>query len=124
MEEAVRLTVWIRLSTDEDADELADLSAQLRVELLELDTVSVELPEAPDLPGAKGIGGVVGWLFVQLRSAEALRTALGTLRAWSARTGRSIEVSYGTDTLKVSGLTTDLQEKIIDAWLTAHSAGA
>jgi hypothetical protein len=103
---------------------LADLSARLRVELLELDTLFVEPPEAVDPPGAKGLGSAIGWLFVQLRSAEALRAVLGALRDWSSRTERTIEVSYGTEMLKVSGMTADQQEKIIDAWLAAHSAGA
>jgi hypothetical protein len=124
MEDASRLALRIRPSADEDLDKLADLTAQLRVELLELDTVSVEPPEAADLPGAKGLGSVIGWLFVQLRSAEALHAVLGALRNWSARTERTIEVSYGTEALKASGLTADLQEKIVDAWLAAHSAGA
>jgi hypothetical protein len=124
VEETSTLALYIQPIADEDLDELADLSAQLRLELLELDTLSVEPREATDLPGAKGVGSAIGWLLVRLRSTEALRALLGALRDWSSRTQRTMEVTYGADVLKVSGPTLDQQERIINAWLAAHSSGA
>jgi hypothetical protein len=39
---------------------------------------------------------------------------------FAARTGRTIEVSIGGDHLKVTGMTSQQQGEIIDAWLARH----
>ena len=51
----------VRLA-DSDAEELADLAGQLRAELLDVDSASVGLLPAQQVPqGAKGLGDVAGW---------------------------------------------------------------
>jgi hypothetical protein len=45
------------------------------------------------------------------------------VRGWSSRTGRTVEVTIGEDTLKLTGVTSQQQEKIIDGWLARHAPG-
>src|SRR5262249_15977167 len=62
--------------------------------------------------GAKGLGTLAGWLVVQFGTLDGLRAALAAVRGWSARTGRTVEVSIGGDVLKVTGVTSGQQEQI------------
>jgi hypothetical protein len=71
--------------------------------------------------GAKGASAISGWLLVHL-GPEALRAVLARVADWAARNDRTVEVSYGGDTLKVARATPEQQAKIIDGWLAQHSA--
>jgi hypothetical protein len=105
----------------DDAAEVAVLAGWLRDELLDLDVYDVGLVPGEDVPpGAKGVTGIVGWLSVQL-GPEALRTLLAKVADWVTRNDRTVEVSYGGDTLKLSRATRVQQEKIIDDWLARHA---
>jgi hypothetical protein len=105
-----------------DADELDLLTDLLRQELLELDVAAVEPVEQEQPPDqAKGLGLLSGLLAVRFGGVETLRAVLGAVRSWAARTNREVEVSYGGDVLRVTGATSDQQEKIIDAWLARHA---
>lgn len=107
--------------SDPEEDEL--LARTLRRELLDGEVYSVE-PLADTAPpdGAKGWRDVIGWLAVNLGTAEALRSVASVVRDWTSRTGRVVEVSYGTDVLRLTGVTSAQQEKIINAWLARHGA--
>jgi len=111
-------------SPGDDPEQLAELAARLRGELLDLDVQGVEqLPGEPVPAGAKGMAAIAGWLAVQL-GPEALRTVLAKVADWVTRNERTVEVIIGDDTLKVSRATREQQEKIIDGWLARHSAGS
>ena len=109
---------------DSDAEELADLAGELRAELLGVDVAAVAPLTAEEAPeGAKGLGTLAGWLLVRFGNLDGLRAVLAVLRGWASRTGRTVEVSIGGDTLKVTGATSQQQEMIIDAWLARHAPG-
>jgi Effector Associated Constant Component 1 len=117
------VTVQVLPFADGDLEELTALTARLRDELLELDVAGVDDVPAPDVPGdAKGVGAVTGWLVVQLGAAGGARALLEIVRQWVTRTRHEVEVTWGGDSLKVSGVSSAQQEKIIDAWLARHSA--
>ncbi len=110
---------------DSDVEELADLAWQLHAELLGVDAASVApltVDAAPD--GAKGLGTLAGWLAVQFGTLDGLRAVMATVRGWASGTGRTVEVSIGGDVLKVTAVSSQQQEKIIDAWLARHGPGA
>ncbi len=109
---------------DSDEEELADLAGRLSAELLGVDAASVAPLTAEAAPaGAKGLGTLVGWLAVRLGTLNGLRAVMATVRGWASRTGRTVEVSIGGDVLKVTAVTTQQQEKIIEAWLARHAPG-
>ena len=119
------LALQVGETPDGDAEELAELLQGLRGQLLELDVDSVEPVSDKDLPaGAKGLGTLAGRLAVKLGTGKGLRAVIAAVREWSSRTGRTVEISYGSDVLKLTGATTEQQDKIIDAWVARHASGA
>lgn len=117
------LIVRVLPTPDSDTEDLADLAGLLRDDLLSADA-DVRPLAANDVPeGAKGLGTVVGSLLVGLGAPDGLPGVLAAIRLWAARTKRTAEISIGGDTLKVSGVSSREQEKIVDAWLARHPAG-
>jgi len=109
---------------DSDAEELADLAGQLHAELLGVDDASVgPLPARAVPEGAKGLGDVAGWLVAQFGTLDGLRALVAAVRGFALRTGRTVEVSIGRDSLKVTGATSQQQQQLIDAWLARHGPG-
>ena len=124
MADADRLILQVLPVADSDAEELADLAGGLCAELLAADAASVAPLTADAAPeGAKGLGTLAGWLVAQFGTLDGLRAAVAAVRGWAWRTGRTVEVSIGGDVLKVTGVTSQQQGEIIDAWLARHAAG-
>jgi hypothetical protein len=116
------LTVRVGALSAEEADELAAVTARLREELLELDVDAVEPVDAEPAPaGAKGFGVLVGALLVRLGSGAVLRAVLEAVRRWATASGREVEVTLGGDTLRLTGVSVEQQERILDAWLSRHA---
>ena len=119
MADVDRLILQVLPVADSDAEELADLAGELHAELLGVDEASVALLTAGASPaGAKGLG-----VLAQFGTLDGLRAVVAVVRGWASRAGRTVEVTIGGDVLKVTGVTTQQQEKIIDTWLARHAAG-
>jgi hypothetical protein len=119
--EVVEVVVHVPQTGDEDLDELHDVTGLLRDEFLGLDVHDVgpvKDSASPDL--AKGAGAIAGWL----ASVEGVRAVIDLLRGWAGQRRREVEVTIGGDTLKLSGVSSGEQERIIDAWIARHAAGA
>ena len=116
------LIVQVLPVADSDAEELADLAGGLRAELLGVDAASVAPLTAEAAPeGAKGVDGTLaGWLLVQFGTPDGLRAVMATVRLWTSRTRRTVEVSIGGDPIKVTSATSQ-QQQLIDAWLARHA---
>jgi hypothetical protein len=118
------LTLQVLPVADSDAEEIADLVAELHAELLSVDGASVAPLSAEAAPaGAKGLGDVAGWLVAQFGTLDGLRALVAAVRGFSSRTGRTVEVSIGGDALRVTGVTSQQQREIIDVWLARHGPG-
>ena len=119
------LIVGLLPSSDSDAEELADLAELLRDDLLNLDVDSVQPLTADEVPEqAKGAVAVVaGWLAVNL-GTEALRAVVSRVVAFATQHGKTIELTLGHDTLKVSGLSRQQQDRLIDEWLARQAASS
>jgi hypothetical protein len=124
MADADGLILQVLPVADSDAEELADLADDLHAELLNVDGASVApLPSEAAPDRAKGLGDVAGWLLVQFGTPDGLRALVDAIRGFASRTGRTVEVSIGRDTLKVTGVTARQQDQIIDNWLARHAPG-
>ena len=124
MADADGLILQVLPVADSDAEELADLAAELHAELLSVDGTSVApLPARAAPEGAKGLGDVAGWLVAQFGTLDGPRALVAAVRGFASRTGRTVEVSIGRDHLKVTGMTSQQQGEIIDAWLARHGPG-
>ncbi|MCQ4045639.1 hypothetical protein ACFOSC_00170 [Streptantibioticus rubrisoli] len=90
-------------------------------ELSEFDDASTdtETGEAPER--SKGLGTATGALLARLASIDVLKPLLEAVRAWTTRTGRTVEVSIDGDLLKLTGASQEQQEHVIQAWLARHA---
>jgi hypothetical protein len=125
MDEGAQLTLRVE---DEEADpeELAELTAHLRSELLDLDVERVEparVGEPP--PGTRAVDLVaLGTLIVTVAKPELLVAVVGAVRAWLAGSQqRSVKVTLGGDVLELTGLSSKEQRRVIDEWLGRHTKG-
>jgi hypothetical protein len=118
------LTLQVQPFPDGDADELMAITGRLRSELLQLDVAAVDpVGEAAAPERAKGLADLAGWLVVQLGTVSGLRVVVEAVGGWAARTHREVEINYGGDVLRVTGVSSAQQERIVDAWLVRHGAG-
>ena len=118
------LLVHVMPVADSDAEEVAELTALLHEDLLELDVAAVDpLPEENVPEGSKGLGVVAGWLAVQLGPA-ALKLVVDRVAAWARRNDRSVEIRLGDEVLKVTGVSQDAQKQLIDGWLARHATSS
>jgi hypothetical protein len=118
------LVVQVLPPDGSDAQELEELTALLRGELLDLDVAAADPMTAEHGPeDAKGaLAEIGGWLAVHLGPAT-LRGVVSTLAAWAGRNNKTVEISFGDgDLLKLSGVTASQQEKIIDEWIARHAS--
>jgi len=115
--------VVVRIAEDSaDAERLAELTDGLRSELLELDVDDVRrMPGAAPPPGSRGVDpAAVGALLVTLNGSVQLVAHLVTVaRSWLDRssTPRTVELTVGDATLRLSAATADQQDRLIDEFL-------
>lgn len=111
-----------------DSERLEELSLALRAELLELDVNDVQrLRDGPAPAGARALDvAAVGALLVSLSSsAGALSRVVDVVRSWLRRgsPGQTVELSIGDKTLKLSGASTEQQERLIQQFLRSVDEG-
>lgn len=124
MSAAQAISLQIQIDAEVESDELAQLRAWLREELLELDVDAVEgLADQAAPEGAKGVASEsAGTLIVTLSNSAVLVALAGALRSWLGRgSGRKVTVRLGNDMIEVSGASPEDQQKLIASWLDQHT---
>ena len=122
-----RLQLGIQLDAGADADEqeLDEVTAQLRRQLLELEVESVDRVRAGEAPaGTRGVDPMVlGGLLVTLgKSPELLKMVTSVVQSWMAgRQGRSVELQIAGDTLKLTGVSSAEQRQLIALFVERHA---
>jgi hypothetical protein len=111
---------------EQDAEELAELTQRLRDELLELDVDAVEPATGGAAPeGAKGLELLaVGGLVVRFAmKAPVLRAVVDTIVGWLGRQqARSVRLTLDGDTLELTDVSSDEQQRLIELWVSRHAA--
>ena len=105
-----------------DAERLQRLSDGVRAELLDLDVDDVRPVRTGEVPpGARAVdAAAVGAFIVSLGgSAESLQQIFTALRSWvgRSRAPRSIEMTIGDKTLRISDASLDQQERLIKTFV-------
>ena len=123
-DEVLRVQV---LPGDADLDQLNELTSLLREELLELDVAAVEpLAQEAAPEDAKGaLAALGGWLAVHFGAAglrAGLKAVINVVASWAGRTGKTVELTIGGDTLKVTGASAEVQARIVDEFFARQSA--
>ncbi len=114
------------LAPQADPEELAELSARLRRQLLQLDVASVEQPRTTAPAGAKGPdAAAVGTMILTLAEAGvSLTTVVTAVRSWLGNSGddRKVRLELDGDAIELTGVTSDERERLLGAWLERHAA--
>lgn len=124
--EARRATIGVRvdLGPEAEPEEVAEATLQLRRELLELDVESVELERGGQSPlGSRAVDFVaLGTLVVSIAQSGLLNAVLAAIRSWlAADPQRSIKLELNGDVLELTGVTSEEQRRLADAWLRRHA---
>jgi hypothetical protein len=120
-----RLDVQVDLGSEAEAEEVAEATQQLRHDLLELDVDAVELARAGEPPpGSKAVDLIaLGSLVVTFANSGLLNGVVSALRGWvEGRPHRSIRMELGGDVLELSGVSSEEQRRLADAWLRRHAS--
>lgn len=118
--------VWVTLDVGQEttADELNQLSHELREELLELDSVEVSHATAPALAGSKGPADVdPGTLVVTLFNSAFLVALAGVLKSWVNRAARrkvTVRLDSGKEEIEISGASAEDITALVQSWIARH----
>jgi hypothetical protein len=125
-DDSIRVEVRLDAGADADAQELYAVTAQLRQRLLDLDVDSVDRLQAGEAPpGTRAVDplSIGGGLIVTLaKSPELLKNVLGSIGSWLvARRGGTAELQVGGDTIKLTGVSSEDQRRLIDLFVARHT---
>lgn len=118
----MRLSLALDGCPDTDDEELADLTAQLRARLLELDVESVQSVRSDDIPpGAKPVEAIIiGGLMISMPAAT-LHAVLNVAQTWlENRPIRSAKVAIGDDSIELANPSRRDQRHLTDAFIERH----
>ncbi|MEV4471427.1 caspase family protein [Nonomuraea sp. NPDC049504] len=125
MSEKTRLSVTV---VDDSADPqgLHEATSWLRDELLHLDVVVSADGTDPAPAGARAdLALTLGGLVIALTGTEVLGSIVGAITAWLGRNQhRSVKLELDGDVLEVTGVRSDQQRELIDAWLRRRQTDA
>jgi hypothetical protein len=123
------LSLHINPSPNDDLEELAHLTQQLRKEILELDVDSVDFAAGGEVPkGSKSMGGIepdvllihIGFLAL----GEVLHRLIPNIQLWLRRNegrngykSRSITLDAGGDKVEVKGSFDQGHQGLINEWI-------
>ena len=125
-EHPAALSVQVAVGPDDDAEDIARATLQLRRELLDLDVDAVEVPEAGEPPpGSRAVDvAALGALVVNIADSQLLAAVVAAVRSWLAGTPRrGIKLELGGDALELTGVSSREQRRLTDEWLARHTAG-
>jgi hypothetical protein len=127
-EELISVALQVGVAAGSDDEEVAELTARLRRELLDLDVAGVDRPPAADAPtGAKGVDAIaLGTLVLTLaRSPRALNAVARTVQRWLAvQHNRTVKLELDDDTIELTGVSSRDQERLVALWIDRHAGGA
>jgi hypothetical protein len=119
-ERPATLGIQVEVGPDEDAEQVAEATLQLRRELLDLEVESVELPRAGEPPpGTRAVElAALGALVVTAANSQLLGPVVAAVRAWLAGAPqRSIKLELDGDVLELTGVSSKQQQRLTDEWL-------
>ncbi len=120
-----RLMLKINAGPEVDYEKLADISLQLKENLLELDVETVDLVGEGKVPVDAKAGEPVIWGTLLLTlSVEALKAVISYIQSWLGVTGcRSVELEISGNKLKVTRISSKEQQHLIDTYIAVVGNG-
>ena len=68
---------------------------------------------------------LAGWLAVHFGAAglkSGLKAVVNVVATWAGRTGKTVELTIGGNTLKLTGASAEMQSRIVDEFFARQSA--
>jgi hypothetical protein len=124
-ERPATLGIQVAAGPDDDAEQVAEATLQLRRELLDLDVEAVELPSAGEPPpGTRAVElAALGALVVTAAKSQLLGPVVAAVRAWLAGSPqRTVKLELGGDVLELTGVSSKEQRRLTDEWLRRHES--
>ncbi|HZD71316.1 MAG TPA: hypothetical protein VFA45_21155 [Actinomycetes bacterium] len=124
-EQPATLGIQLAVGPDNDAEEVAEATLQLRRELLDLDVEAVELERAGEPPaGTRAVElAALGALLVTFAKSQILTAVVAAVRSWLARSQqRSIKLEIGGDVLELTAVSSSEQRRLTEEWLRRHES--
>lgn len=122
--QTIQLLLNLKAGPETDTEELAELTQKLWEELAELDVETVDFVETGEVPIKAKSGDSFTWgalLLTLAASGGVLTTIINVLQAWLARHDEhSLTLEIEGDKLHVTGISSEEQQRLINAWLTRH----
>ena len=120
-----RLMLKINAGPEVDYEKLADISLQLKEDLSELDVEAVDLVSEGKVPVVAKAGEPVIWGTLLLTlTVEALKAVIRYIQSWLGATGcRSVELEFRGNKLKVTGISSKEQQRLIDTFIAVIGKG-
>jgi hypothetical protein len=117
------LGIQLAVGSDDDAEQVAEATRQLRRELLDLDVEAVEQPRAGEPPpGSKAVElATLGALLVTVAKSQLLGPVVAAVRSWLAGSQRSVRLELDGDVLELTGVSSREQQRLADEWLRRHT---
>jgi hypothetical protein len=119
------LALELETVPDTDSEEFAALVQRLRTELLDLDVDRVEPLTAGEAPeGAKGVELLaLGVLVVQFVLQPGVLTSIvDGVRSWIQRQSvRSVKLTLDGDSLEVTGVSSEEQDRLVELWIARNA---
>jgi hypothetical protein len=113
---------------DADPERVAAMTGYLRDELRQLDVDEVRaLPGGEAPAGSRALDAVaIGGLLITLgKSADGLRSVVGTIRQWLSRgdgVRRTVRLELGGDVLELSEASAAEQQRLIELFVRKHDS--
>jgi len=125
IDQTAQLMLNIDAGPEADAEELEQLTRQLRGELTELDVETVNLIRGGAAPRGAKVGDPITWgalLVTLIASGGVLTTLIGALQSWLTRhERRSVTLEIDGDKLEVTGISSEEQQRLVNAWVSRHT---
>jgi hypothetical protein len=124
-ERSATLGIQVGAGPDDDAEQVAEATLQLRRELLDLDVEAVELPSVGEPPpGTRAVElAALGALVVTAAKSQLLGPVVAAVRAWLAGASqRTVKLELDGDVLELTGVSSKEQRRLTDEWLRRHES--
>jgi len=124
-----KIILNFKTELDTNAEELFQMTHQLREELLALDVDSVDFSsEGKAQPKPKAVDAVIGGqllIYIDLAASGGVLTSLiGIIKDWLTRhRANSAEIEIDGDKIKITSITSKEQKLLIDKWIKRYSCG-
>jgi hypothetical protein len=124
VDQTTQLKLSLGVEPKAGAEELEDLTLQLREQLVEIDVETVDLIRLGETPTKAKASDPISWgtlLLTLAASGGVLTMLINVLQSWLTRHERcSVTLEIAGDKLEVTGISSKEQQRLIDAWLSRH----